>query len=893
MVTLDRDTWARIFPFLDQSHDIPADQLEDWLARVSAEHPDIGPPLRAALTLRFRGETATDFLEQPFVFPQTPPSLIGERVGAYTIESLLGKGGMGEVWLARRSDGHFKGQFAVKFLDPASRAPLALDRFKREGRLLARLAHPNIARLIDAGVMPDGRPYLILEYVKGEHIDQFCQAHALSIEARVRLFLNVTAAVAHAHTNLVVHRDIKPSNVLVTPEGEVKLLDFGVAKLIGNDFADEDRSQATRVEDVALTPDYAAPEQILGDPPSTATDVYQLGVLLYVLLTGQIPMAGSRKSRADHVRAALDEIPTKMSEAASPSFRKALRGDLDAIGAKALRKRPDERYATAAALAADLERYRAHEPVRAREGAFAYFAAKFIRRHRGAVAGSIGAVLALIAVASFAVVQMREAQRQRDQMHVLERRAEAENKFLTQVMSTIGSDSQPVTPKQILEKGIDLLDHQYSNDPEFRIDVLVRMAVGFLNVGDEDKGYAALTKAETLARPLNSARTIAEIDCTAVEPEISTGHLDRAIQRLAEGEEALRRVAQPTATDRVRCLNGRARVLQAQLKSAAATQTMLQALTLMEKSGETQDLEYADILSNLEISYAELGDTRATYEMAQKLVDNLQRNGWGESEIGLYGRHILAVALSLMGEITAAFAEEQPTVAKLRSGTRDGLIEASVGYQYGWLLWRLDHLEEGRKATEDAIRAARRDGDVQTEIECGISQTRILTALGRFDDAEAEATRTHALIARAPTANERSAIFLQMAQAALARSRGRLEEARQSMVAVTEKLSSAATAGPSTYLGFALQESSRIALAQKRFADAERDAAATVPLMERRARKPESSDDVGESLLLLAQAQRGGGKIEDSKHTAAKAFAALQSALGTDHKLTREAAALQ
>ena len=892
MITLDRDTWARIFPFLDQSHDVPKDQLEEWLAKVSAEHPDIGPPLRAALTLRFHDADESDFLALPFALPSPAPSLLGERVGAYTIESLLGRGGMGEVWLARRSDGHFKGLFAVKFLDPAARAVLALDRFKREGRLLARLAHPNIARLIDAGVMPDGRPYLILEYVKGEHIDQFCDAHSLDTEARVRLFLNVTAAVAHAHTNLIVHRDIKASNVLVTPEGEVKLLDFGVAKLMGNDLTDEDQSNATRVEDVALTPDYAAPEQILGDPPSTATDVYQLGVLLHLLLVGRLPMAGSKKTRADHVRAALEEIPARMSDVAPVALRNSLRGDLDAIVAKALRKRPDERYTTAAALAADLNRYLGHEPVSAREGAFTYFAAKFIRRHRGSVAGGVAAVLALIAVASFAVVQMRVAQAQRDQMHVLQRRTEAENKFLTQVMSTIGSDTQPATPKQILAKGLELLDHQYSDDPDFRADVLIRMAVGFLNIGDEEKGYAALTKAEELARPLNRTRTLAEIDCTAVEPEISTGHIDRAIKRLEEGESLLNRVVQPTVIERVLCLNGRARVLQAQMKSDVATKTMLQALDLMEKSGETHDLQYADILSNLHISYDELGDVGAAYMYATKLVDYLQRDGWSESEIGLYGRHTLAVALANMGEIAAAFAEERPTVMRLQSGTSDGLIEASIGYEYGNLLWRLNHLEEARKVTEDAIRAARRDGDEQTEIECRIDLTRILVSLGRLDDAAAEAARARGLIAHAPSANRRSATMLDIAEASIMRGRDRLDDARRNIDVVTTRLSQAGSS-ESTYLGYALQEAARIGLAQQRFADARRDAEKSATLLARRARKPELSANVGESLLLLARAERGIGDVESSKRTAARAFDALRSGLGADHELTREAATME
>ncbi len=379
MNDVELQLWARIFPFLDQAHDIPTHELESWLAGIAAQDPDIEPPLRALLTQRFRDGPEADFLEIPFKFLPAPPPLLGQRVGAYAIDSLLGRGGMGEVWLAHRSDGRFEGLFAVKFLEAISPAAVSLDRFIREGRLLARLAHPNIARLIDAGVMPGGRPYLVLEYVKGEHIDQFCASHSLDLQARVGLFLNVLAAVAHAHSNLIVHRDIKPSNVLVTSTGEVKLLDFGVAKLLAADFADTKEAAATRTEDAALTPAYAAPEQILGEPPSTATDVYQLGVLLHVLLVGRLPFAALGSTRAEHIRAALDETPARLSDHSSGPARKVLRGDLDAILAKALRKRPTERYTIhhrgrprrgSAALPLD------HEPVLAREGALAYRAGK-------------------------------------------------------------------------------------------------------------------------------------------------------------------------------------------------------------------------------------------------------------------------------------------------------------------------------------------------------------------------------------------------------------------------------------------------------------------------------------------------------------------------------------
>src|SRR5882724_3116939 len=209
---------------------------------------------------------------------------------------------MGEVWRASRTDGRFEGYVAIKILDRSIGHVSVIDRFRREGRLLARLAHPHIARLLDAGSMEDNHPYLVLEYVEGESIDKYCEAHSLNIGERVRLFLDVISAVAHAHTNLIIHRDLKPSNVLVTRDGKVKLLDFGIAKIVNPDGTDD---ASTRIEDVALTPEYAAPEQLLGEMPSTTTDVYQLGMLLYVLLTGKHPLQLTG-TRGERVKAALN-----------------------------------------------------------------------------------------------------------------------------------------------------------------------------------------------------------------------------------------------------------------------------------------------------------------------------------------------------------------------------------------------------------------------------------------------------------------------------------------------------------------------------------------------------------------------------------------------------------
>jgi serine/threonine-protein kinase len=314
--------------------------------------------------------------------------VIGEKVGAYTLESPIGQRGMGTVWVARRSDGRFEGRAAVKFLNLGLLGGAAEERFRREGTILARLSHPHIAHLIDAGVSHNGQPYLILEYVEGRTIEKYCKDRALDVDARIRLFLDVLAAVAHAHANLIVHRDLKPSNVLVTDDGHVKLLDFGIAKLLEDEAAAAAASQLTRQGERALTLAFAAPEQVTGNAITTATDVYALGVLLHLLLTGKHPAQSSLHSAEELAKAIVESESPRISEVVAPAdkLRRAFRGDLEAIVAKALSKNPAERYASVTALAEDLRRYLGHYPISARPNTVAYRTKKFVRRNRLAVA---------------------------------------------------------------------------------------------------------------------------------------------------------------------------------------------------------------------------------------------------------------------------------------------------------------------------------------------------------------------------------------------------------------------------------------------------------------------------------------------------------------------------
>jgi WD40 repeat protein len=316
---------------------------------------------------------------------------------------------MGAVWLGERSDGRFDGHVAIKLLHAGLLRASDLERFRREGQLLARLSHPNIARLVDAGVTPGGQPYLVLEYVQGRSIDETCDAAGHDLAARLRLFLQVLEAVGHAHARLVLHRDIKPGNVLVDADGRVKLLDFGIGKLVDGESTSS--SELTRESGRAFTPLFAAPEQVAGEAVTTATDVYALGALLYRLLAGRNAFA------APTVPGESPSTTQRASDAAAAlgAARRAreLVGDLDNILAKALRPSPAERYATADAFAEDLRRYLRGDTVSARPDSFAYRTSRFVRRNKGAVAGSLTGLCAIMAFAAAALWQAREAGVQR------------------------------------------------------------------------------------------------------------------------------------------------------------------------------------------------------------------------------------------------------------------------------------------------------------------------------------------------------------------------------------------------------------------------------------------------------------------------------------------------
>ncbi len=503
MPTDGHDRWRIVSPWLDRALAIEDRDLGAFLKALHAEDPALASELEELLEER-RAISREGFLESAAPRPSLAPSLAGQTFGTWTLIEPIGQGGMGSVWLARRSDGRFEGRAAVKLLNVSLVGRPGETRFEREGSILARLTHPNIARLVDAGVSPIGQPYLVLEFVDGAPIDRWCDERALGVDARLHLFLDVLAAVAHAHANLIVHRDIKPSNVLVATDGQVKLLDFGIAKLLEEEGGTGEATALTRDGGRVLTPEYAAPEQLAGGTITTATDVHALGTLLYVLLSGRHPAERFLGSTASLVKAIVDEDPRRLSDASPDRLRRILKGDLDTIVAKALRKDPALRYASVTAFADDVRRTLRHEPIAARPDTLAYRAAKFVRRHTRGVAAAAAVVLLLAGLIGFYTARVAT---ERDRARLQAQKAAKVSELLAGLLTaadpyTSRRDGKEVTVRGLLDAGAARIRKELADQPDVKAEMLSVMGRTYQRLGELDKARPLLDEALSTRRRL-------------------------------------------------------------------------------------------------------------------------------------------------------------------------------------------------------------------------------------------------------------------------------------------------------------------------------------------------------------------------------------------------------
>ncbi len=898
MAGMDKARWQRVSPLLDELLDIDDAQRQMRLSQLRIRDVALADDVAALLAQHAAIETA-DFLGGSALAPPDTTPLVGRKIGAWTLESVVGAGGMGTVWRARRNDGRYEGLAAVKLLNLALLGHGGAERFRREGGVLARLTHPDIARLIDAGI-DEGQPFLVLEYIEGETIDRWCDARDLAVEARIRLLLDVLATVAHAHGRLILHRDLKPSNILVTVEGRVKLLDFGIAKLIDDPAAPVLPTALTQAAGRAFTPEYAAPEQVQGGEVSMATDVYALGVLLYVLLTGTHPTAAANASPVDRMRALLEAEPALASSAAARSgaevarrrsatphqLARALRGDIDNIVAKALKKAPAERYATATALAEDLRRALDHEPVSARPDAWGYRAGKFVRRHWVGVSASALVALSLVAGAAATAWQAREARRERDAALFQAERALAKGNLFDLLLGALGSADKPLTQREILERGVQLVEKQFAQQPRLAVDLLLPIAGQFMTLGDLEREAAVMERIVELAQAAGEPDVIASAACNSVETEIGRGRIDRAREHLRRVEPLLDQGLVTVAMTRIVCLQAQSDVARADGDLLRATERIAEAIAMSERSGLTRGNTYPKLLSILALLLDLRGDLPGSLDMARKLQRLHEDAGRAGTLDHLIARRIEAMILIAWGE----YREADERVASLLPHWRGAGAELPgwLGYSRGLLALALGDPAGAERVLAAAAATARSQGIQREVVASDFARAQALIDLGRLDEAEA-------LIASLPAAKDLRVyrrITPATVRARLLLARGRPGEAMRTLEAEVAQLKERPVAGTPNALAAALRVAVEAKLALGDAAGALALAMEAVAAAQRSARDPARSADVGAALLQLALAQRAAGDAGAAAVAAQRAAGPLMAGLGPEHKSTRTALAL-
>jgi tetratricopeptide (TPR) repeat protein len=567
--------------------------------RSGALAREIGGALRAAL-------------EGPG--PPTTP----ERIGRYRILGPLGEGGMGEVFRAEQSEPIHR-VVALKLVRRGLDSREFIRRFEAERQILARLEHPGIARLIDGGLTEDGVPWFTMEFVDGVPIDRYCKDRALPVPERLRLFRSVCGAVQFAHRNLIVHRDLKPGNILVTPDGSVKLLDFGIAKVL--DPAPDDVAVApmTRTDSRLLTPAYAAPEQVRNEPVTTATDVYSLGVILYELLCGRRPYTVSGTSTHDLEEAILTAQPTPPSAAAdvvpprgidAARLRRQLAGDLDTICLKALRKEPERRYASVDQLDDDLRRYLEGRPVLARRDTVGYRTAKFVRRHRGAVIATAAVIVVLAGVISTYTVRLRE---ERDRARSAAAQAELEARKANEVAAFVGGlfeASDPtvargvdLTAGEILTRGARRVRTELATQPEIQAAMLQRIGDIYVSLNRYDDAAGLLDEALAIRRRLHGEAhpdVVLSLRSRGVLYD-ETGDYPAAESTLTRALELSRRAWRPTHPEVAESMHVLAMLHMHQARYADAERLLREALAIPQPPTGPGEMAAATLRADLAV----------------------------------------------------------------------------------------------------------------------------------------------------------------------------------------------------------------------------------------------------------------------------------------------------
>ncbi len=725
--------WDEVLALFDRAREMEPTKRNAFVRQASGEDRELEAEV---CSLLHADDSADRFLVEPLfhlladeaetVQPSGGEVASSRRLGAYLLEKPLGKGGMGAVWLASRADGSYQGEVAIKLLRRDIDTSNLVARFESERQILAGLRHPHIARLLDGGATEEGRPYLVMEHVDGVPIDHYCQAHRLAIRDRLEIFRKVCGAVQFAHQNLVVHRDLKASNILVDQDGEPKLLDFGVAKLLapqglvgpgGMSGIGMTGRGMTGTGMAPMTLSAASPEQLRNRPVTTATDVYSLGLLLFRLLTGKAAFLLEGQSAEEIISIICEQeppAPSAVLDQSSP-IRRQLSGDLDTIVLKALRKEPARRFASAQALADDLERYQRGLPVRSRPDTFGYRWGKFIRRHRWAVTAAATALAGLILFTALLLVQQRRVERE-------QRRTDDLNRFLQGILYSADpqvAQGREVTVRELLDEAALRVGSDFANQPDLRASGMLTIGKVYLSLGEFEKAEPLLEQARQLLAPLAwvGQRLRMEVVRALAEQKLLAGEYGRSEELYRQSVAAFSAGREREQLER--SLAGLSQALARQGRHEEAVALSSQALALARDVYGANDRRVAEDLGELaglqfrQGAFAEAADS---YQQALDLAITVH----GETHptvANLYNG--LALATKSLGDASAAEAAlRQALLLQQRLYEDSHPSLATTRHNLAALLADGARLEEAETLARLAL-AARREGYVEGHPKVG------------------------------------------------------------------------------------------------------------------------------------------------------------------------------
>ncbi|WP_024868375.1 serine/threonine-protein kinase [Pseudoxanthomonas suwonensis] len=657
----ERELWRRADALFDALLDLPEDQREARLAELTADEA-LRTRVRRLLAAHSR---PTGPLDQPPPALQLPAAaLVGQRLGRWRLQEEIGRGGMAVVYRATAEDGAEGQVAAVKVLTLGSVARHGRDRFLQEQQALLRLRHPYIAALYDAGVSADGTPWLAMQLVEGEPIDRWCTRRGLDAAARVRLMLQVCAALDYSHRNLVVHRDIKPSNVLVDADGHVRVLDFGIARTL-----DGEGLALTSTALQALTPEYAAPEQFAGAPPATAMDVYGVGALLYRLLAGVAPRQGMRggevtaPSRLLRQRAETDPVQRQLAA--------QLRGDLDTIALKALAERPEDRYASVAALSEDLRRWLDRLPIAAHPPSLRYRLRKFAARNRWPVAAAAAALLLLVAGAGGTVWQMRKAQTEAARANALAEESQAQLDYLDSLLEVLApgtEESREIDRAQLLAEATLRARNELADRPRVLAAVELRLGLLAEAIGDYARAADLFDAALARRRELFGDDSAATADALAksgyVRPHLNPPASEEGLRRMDAALPVLRRHA-PGSGELVRTLSASISVLGELDRYPEVDARMQEAMALCDAPAAPEE-ECAAFWLNAGSYYERVSEPRRSAELLERALEVRRRRSGAEHADTLLVASRLGAVYAGMGELGRGLALLEEVVGSQR-----------------------------------------------------------------------------------------------------------------------------------------------------------------------------------------------------------------------------------